>query len=84
MLVDFQKAFESVSWVFLSDVFKFFNFGKKFKRCLDVLNKNVQASILQSDIYQNFLTYKGLQARQSYSTLHISTLCSNFLSYDIV
>ena len=41
MLVDFQKAFDSISWVF-------FNFGQDFKRWIDVLNKNVQASILQS------------------------------------
>ena len=54
MLVDFQKAFDSVSWDFLSEVLKFFNFGQDFKRWIDVLNKNVQASILQSGYLAEF------------------------------
>ena len=56
MLVDFQKAFDSVSWDFLSDVLKFFNFGKDFIKWICVLNKNVQASILQSGYLSKFFT----------------------------
>ena len=54
MLVDFQEAFDTVSWEFLSEVLKFFNFEHDFKRWIDVLNKTVQASILQSGYLSEF------------------------------
>ena len=41
MLVDFQKAFDSVSWTFLSAVLKFFNFGKSFQQWILVFNKDI-------------------------------------------
>ena len=41
----YAGGFDSVFGIFLSDVLKFFNFGQDFKRWIDVLNKNVQASI---------------------------------------
>ena len=85
MPVDFQKAFDSVSWDFLSEVLKFFNFGQDFKRWIDVLNKNVQASILQSGYLSEFFDIqRGCRKGRSYSTLPVSTLCSNSLYYDFV
>ena len=56
MLIDFQKAFDSVSWDFLSDVLNFFNFGKDFIRWINVLNENVQASVLQSGYLSEFFS----------------------------
>ena len=55
-LVDFQKAFESVSWTFLNNVLKFFNFGKEFCHWINILNKNIQATILQSGHLSYFFT----------------------------
>ena len=56
MLVDFQKAFDSVSWTFLNNVLKFFNFGKDFCHWINILNKNIQATILQSGHLSYFFT----------------------------
>ena len=56
MLVDFQKAFDSVSWIFLNNVLKFFNFGKDFCHWINILNKNIQATILPLGHLSHFFT----------------------------
>ena len=48
MLVDFQKAFDSVSWNFLSNVFNFYKFGTSFCKWISVFNKNIKGSVIQS------------------------------------
>ena len=51
MLVDFQKPFDSVSWLFLNNALRFYNFGRDF------CHKNIQASILQCGHLSYFLPF---------------------------
>jgi hypothetical protein len=32
LLIDFEKAFDSISWNFLNNIFKFFNFGESIQK----------------------------------------------------
>ena len=48
MLIDFEKAFDSVSWDFLYAVLKFFNFGDGFIKWITIFNKNIKAYVTQS------------------------------------
>ena len=55
MLIDFQKAFDSVSWKFLNLTLKFFGFKQGFCKWIQVLNTNIKASVLQSGFLSEFI-----------------------------
>ena len=47
LLIDFEKAFDSVSWSFLYSTFKFFNFGDSILSWLRLFNNEVKAYFSQ-------------------------------------
>ena len=47
MLIDFQKAFDSVSWEFLYEVLDIFGFDESFKRWIKVFNNDITAYVVQ-------------------------------------
>ena len=60
MLIDFEKAFDSLSWIFLYKTLSFFDFGQNFIDWNKTLNKNVTASVLQCGHFSNpFLVERG-------------------------
>ena len=54
MLIDFQKAFDSVSWKFLHSILTLFGFKEGFCKWIKILNTNVRAAVLQSGILSEF------------------------------
>ena len=48
MLIDFEKAFDSVSWRFLYKTFDFFNFGSYIQTWIKILNNDITATVQQS------------------------------------
>lgn len=48
VLIDFEKAFDSISWTFIYKVLHFFGFGKNIISWIKILNTNIKASVLQS------------------------------------
>ena len=53
MLIDFEKAFDSVSWQFLYKTLNYFGFNEKFISWIQLFNTNVNAYVLQSGFLSN-------------------------------
>ena len=60
MLIDFEKAFDSISWNFMLKVLKKFQFGETFINWIGILNNDVVSSILQYGHFsKNFKIKRG-------------------------
>ena len=47
MLIDFEKAFDSISWNFLYNTLLFFGFSQSFIKWIKMFNNNIEAYVLQ-------------------------------------
>lgn len=47
VLIDFEKAFDSVSWSFIFKALEYFGFGITIINWIKILNKDFKASLLQ-------------------------------------
>lgn len=45
LLIDFENAFDSVSWIFINSVLDFFNCGPSFKKWINVFYSNIVSCV---------------------------------------
>ena len=55
MLINFEKAFDSLSWNFLHKCLKYLNFGESIRQWIKVFYKDVSSAVIQSGKYHPFL-----------------------------
>jgi len=48
LLLDFEKAFDSLNWDFLQDALESFNFGENFQRWIGIMYNNTSSSVLNN------------------------------------
>ena len=53
--MDFEKAFDSVSWSFLYSTLKFLGFGPSILSWVQTFNQNIKAAVLQSGFLSEFI-----------------------------
>ena len=63
LLLDFEKAFDSVSWKFIFKVLRFFNFGEFFIRLVSIILNNIKLCVIQHGIFSEFF-HVGRGCRQ--------------------
>ena len=56
-LLDFEKAFDTISWNFINRSLSFFNFGCDFKRWINTFYSNVSACVMNNGHSSVFLVY---------------------------
>ena len=46
LLIDFEKAFDSIAWSFITKTLSFFNFGRDILQWISLFYKNIQSCVL--------------------------------------
>ena len=53
--IDFEKAFDTVCWKFISKVLDYFNFGRSIKTWISLFQNGAELCILQNGFMSDFL-----------------------------
>ena len=80
LLVDFQKAFDSISWDFIDNVLNFFNFGNDLKRWINVFYNDIASCVQVNNKYSRYFAIeRGVRQGDALSA-YLFLLCGEILS----
>ena len=54
LLLDFEKAFDSISWKYINKVLRFFNFGENLIKWITIFCNNFQLCVIQNGFFSKF------------------------------
>ena len=78
MLIDFEKAFDSVSWEFLYETLKLLGFGPKMIKWITLFKTNIMGYVLQSGfLSQPFPINRGCKTKGPYLLQFVYSWCTN-------
>jgi hypothetical protein len=62
LLIDFEKAFDTIKWKFLMKVLTKFNFGNIFKKWITIMYNNIQSTVMNNGYFSPYFNiYRGMR-----------------------
>ena len=77
--IDFEKAFDIVSWKFISKVLDYFNFGRSIKTWISLFQNGAESCILQNGFMSDFFNRKRGCRQGDLTSPYIFILCAEIL-----
>ena len=80
LIIDFEKAFDSISWRYMYNILEYFRFGTEFRKWIHILNTNVNLCVIQNGIFSSFFNI-GRGCRQGDpASPYIFNLCVEIMA----
>ena len=76
--IDFEKAFDTVSWKFINNVLKYFNFGPSFISWINIFQTGSESCIIQNGFMSDFFNLKRGCRQGDPISPYIFILCPKF------
>ena len=83
MLIDFEKAFDSISWKFLYNVLEYLGFTEEYVRWIKLLNTNFRATIVQAGCKSDFFKIERGCKQGDPIAAYLFIICAQILTYMI-
>ena len=83
LLIDFEKAFDTVRWSFIDKALQIFNFGNSFRKWVQVLYTNIESAVLNNGFLTNFFAPQRGVHQGSPLSVYLFILAAELLAINI-